>query len=196
MSSAELIKLPPPLYRRVSAYNSPIVTWLEDVSQGLILGFGSLLCRYTAFSQETSILMTRVLLSSFPQMNIFFFFPNFALLLCLESSHGHFDTGGHSATGGGQLAKGGQSDSLWGRSLVLGHPWWPCTHTRNCRETRKTKTWFSYWKHSLQCWGQGNTGWGMRCGYLAIQHCVWWPGQWFRLSHVRSQGRNPPESLQ
>lgn len=129
VSSTELTETSPPLYRRVSSHNPPTVTRLEDVSQGMVLGCSPLLCRCTTFSPETSILRTRVLLSSFPETSIFFF-SSFALLLCLKSPHSQFRILGeqHSTTGGRQLATQGQPDSALGESpFCLAHPWWPCT---------------------------------------------------------------------
>lgn len=39
VSSVELTETSPPLYRRVSLHNPPTVTWLEDVSCGMLLGY-------------------------------------------------------------------------------------------------------------------------------------------------------------
>lgn len=160
-----------------------MITRLQEVSQRALLGVFPLSCTYIAFSLVTSILMSRVLLSSFPQINFFFFFTVLVLLWCLKSPHSQFWSLGETVPPEEeQMAKQEQP----GRSLWEGLLWFSLAvmthHTRNCKVTTGLKT--PLLKASTQCWGQ-ETG-----------HWKWCPGQWFKSSPVGTQGRNPQEKLQ
>jgi len=98
-----------------------MITRLQEVSQRALLGVFPLSCTYIAFSLVTSILMSRVLLSSFPQINFFFLLHGFGFVVVSEiSPQSILITGGNRSSRGGT---DGQTGAAWkisvGRSLVV-----------------------------------------------------------------------------